>query len=223
MNEQNKNTSTTSFDFPKDMSVDSYDDRPLSNLTKKISFSTSNANIHNNHNIKNVLLIYTGGTFGMVKTINGYIPRKNFLFDYMLNHPVLCDKEFTKLHTNEKFLNNGFLTTPYSEYCNRVNYKITEFENAIDSSNMNLELWKKIGKSISDVYEDYDGFIVIHGTDTLAYTGCILSFMLEHLNMTLIIEGDYVISRSIDGRDIDLPELLGKELWFCSKLEENKK
>lgn len=45
--------------------------------------------------------------------------------------------------------------------------------------------------------------------------------MLHHLGMSLVIEGDYVVSQSIDGRDFDLPELVGKDLWFCKKLEEN--
>lgn len=45
--------------------------------------------------------------------------------------------------------------------------------------------------------------------------------MLHHLKMSLVIEGDYVISTSLDGRDVDFPELVGKELWFCRKLEEN--
>jgi hypothetical protein len=45
--------------------------------------------------------------------------------------------------------------------------------------------------------------------------------MLHHLNMSLVIEGDYVVSQSADGRDVDLPELVGKDLWFCKKLEEN--
>jgi len=165
------------------------EDKNNKNLTNPNNIKKDRTNSHHTKNIKNVLLIYTGGTFGMCKTENGYKPRKDFLFEYMKNHPVLCDQQYTLKHTNKDFNKEGFLTTPSSEICNRVNYKIYEFENAIDSSNMNMNYWIKIGNSIKSHYDDYDSFIVIHGTDTLAYTACILSFMLENLNKLVIVTG----------------------------------
>jgi len=170
----------------------------------KKQFASNNLEIQSNNNatnqkdnnntpsfydIKEVLIIYTGGTFGMAKTENGYTPRKNFMFDYMLHHPVLCDKEFTQKYTNKDFSKNGFLSTPKSELFNRTNYKIIEFDYAIDSSNMNLAYWKKIAGSLRENYDHYNAFIIIHGTDTMSYTSCILSFILENLNKTVILTG----------------------------------
>ncbi len=59
----------------------------------------------------------------------------------------------------------------------------------IDSSDMSPDHWKEIARSIADNYDDYDGFVVLHGTDTMAYTAAALSFMLEHLNKPVIITG----------------------------------
>ena len=59
----------------------------------------------------------------------------------------------------------------------------------IDSSNIKIEDQVKIAKTIGDKYKDYDGFIVIHGTDTMAYSSSLLSFMLENLNKTVVLTG----------------------------------
>ena len=63
------------------------------------------------------------------------------------------------------------------------------FEHPIDSSNMNPEYWAQIVKVIEDYYDAYDGFVVLHGTDTMAYTASALSFMLENLQKPVIITG----------------------------------
>ena len=55
----------------------------------------------------------------------------------------------------------------------------------LDSSNMTMEDWIHISQDIQDAYELFDGFVVLHGTDTLAYTASALSFMLENLGMYL--------------------------------------
>ncbi len=64
-----------------------------------------------------------------------------------------------------------------------------QFNPPIDSSDMEPELWAKIVKIISDRYDDYDGFVILHGTDTMAYTACALSFMLENLSKPVILTG----------------------------------
>lgn len=72
-----------------------------------------------------------------------------------------------------------------------LDYKIDniQFHPPIDSANMNVEHWRSIVKSIADNYNDYDGFVVLHGTDTMAYTASALSFMLQNLAKPVIITG----------------------------------
>lgn len=57
---------------------------------------------------------------------------------------------------------------------------------------MTFDDWIRIGKDIYDAYEKYDGFVVLHGTDTLAYTACALSFMFENLGKPVVITGAQV-------------------------------
>lgn len=73
----------------------------------------------------------------------------------------------------------------------KLNYNIgnIQFEHPIDSSNMSVEHWVQIAKAIEDNYMQYDGFVVLHGTDTMAYTASALSFMLENLSKPVIITG----------------------------------
>jgi L-asparaginase len=72
-----------------------------------------------------------------------------------------------------------------------LNYDIDniQFTTPIDSSDMNTAYWQEIARSIADNYYDYDGFVVLHGTDTMAYTASALSFMLDNLQKPVIITG----------------------------------
>ncbi len=114
-------------------------------------------------NISKILLIYTGGTIGMIKDYeSGAL--KAFNFDELLqNIPEL------------KHLEHEIETL--------------SFEVPIDSSNMNPEYYLKIAEIIEEKYEDYDGFVVLHGSDTMAYSASALSFMLENLNKPIIYTG----------------------------------
>lgn len=73
----------------------------------------------------------------------------------------------------------------------RFNFTIDAitFESPIDSSDMEPHYWVKIAKMISDNYDSYDGFVVLHGTDTMSYTASALSFMLENLGKPVIVTG----------------------------------
>ena len=64
-----------------------------------------------------------------------------------------------------------------------------QFDPPIDSSNMSPELWSKLVSIISENYDHYDGFVILHGTDTMAYTASALSFMLENLTKPVILTG----------------------------------
>ena len=63
------------------------------------------------------------------------------------------------------------------------------FKNPIDSSNVSPVIWEKIGDYINSKYNDYDGFVVLHGTDTMSYTASALSFMFQHLSKPIIFTG----------------------------------
>lgn len=109
-----------------------------------------------------ILIIYTGGTFGMSYDKEGVLTP--FSFEYILDQlPTLK--------------NLALAITAVS------------FETPIDSSNINPEHWQLISSVIYDQYDQHDGFVVLHGTDTMAYTASALSFMLDGLNKPVIFTG----------------------------------
>ena len=110
-----------------------------------------------------ILLIYTGGTIGMMKDPEtGSL--KAFDFDNLIEKiPEL------------KLLDCVIET---------ISFKIP-----IDSSEMNPEYWVEIAEIIEENYDNFDGFVVLHGSDTMSYTGSALSFMLENLNKPVIFTG----------------------------------
>ena len=111
----------------------------------------------------NILLIYTGGTIGMIKNANtGAL--KSFDFNNLL-------KQIPEL----KLLS--------------CNISTVSFENPIDSSNMNPKYWIQIAEIIEKKYDQFDGFVVLHGSDTMSYSASALSFMLENLAKPVILTG----------------------------------
>lgn len=110
-----------------------------------------------------ILLIYTGGTIGMVKDFKtGAL--KSFNFDKLLKHiPEL----------------------------NHLNCSIDtiSFEEPIDSSNMCPEKWVVLAEIIEENYDLFDGFVVLHGSDTMSYTSSAISFMIENLSKPIIFTG----------------------------------
>ena len=73
------------------------------------------------------------------------------------------------------------LVLPHVQDHRRVIYSIFEYDPLLDSSNMTMDDWIHIAQDIQDAYELFDGFVILHGTDTLAYTASALSYMLENL------------------------------------------
>lgn len=124
-----------------------------------------------------ILILYTGGTIGMIKDnkTGAYKP-----FD----------------------LDNLFKVIPALEF---FNFDIESycFDPIMDSSNMSPSFWGKIVKVIEKNYEAYDGFVVLHGSDTMAYTASALSFMLQNLNKPVILTGSQLPLGMIrtDGRE----------------------
>ncbi|MCP4553605.1 MAG: type I asparaginase [Bacteroidetes bacterium] len=128
-------------------------------------------------NKPSILVIYTGGTIGMIQHPNsGTLQPFNF-DDIYSQVPVL-----ENINANIEFL---------------------KFESLIDSSNMHPDFWIKLTSVIENKFDDYQGFVILHGTDTMAYTASALSFMLENLNKPVILTGSQLplgIIRT-DGRD----------------------
>lgn len=110
-----------------------------------------------------ILIIYTGGTIGMIhNTDTGAL--ESFNFDHLLKHvPEL------------KQLN--------------INIDAITFDPPIDSSDMEPAMWSRIVTIIKERYENYDGFVILHGTDTMSFTASALSFMLEDLMKPVILTG----------------------------------
>ncbi|HCD78259.1 MAG TPA: L-asparaginase 1, partial [Prevotella sp.] len=150
----------------------------------------------------NVLLIYTGGTIGMNRN-----PRTGALEPFKFEHLLSKVPELNQFPTN------------ISTY---------QFNPPIDSSDMSPKLWIDLTHIIANNYNQYDGFVILHGTDTMAYTASALSFMLEGLAKPVILTGSQIPMCEIrsDGRDNLITSLLiaGAEevhevcLYFGGKL-----
>lgn len=110
-----------------------------------------------------ILIIYTGGTIGMIENqATGAL--EPFDFNHLMDNVPkvkMLDYEIQNI----------------------------QFEHPLDSSDMTPEHWSEIARSIERNYEKFDGFVVLHGTDTMAYTASALSFMLENLHKPVIITG----------------------------------
>ena len=138
-----------------------------------------------------ILILYVGGTLGMVKDPDrGYIPKRDYLKGFMFNHPSFCDKEYTEKYAKDEF--KDFFFTPLSVFNKRIRYQLKEFDPLLDSTDMTQKDWISISNVIASYYNDFDAFIVLHGTDTIALTASALSFMLENLRKTVIITASMI-------------------------------
>ena len=113
--------------------------------------------------MRRVLLIYTGGTIGM-----GRNPVTGALEPLDFRHLMDNLYEFRSLNV---------IVDTYS------------FPDPIDSSNMDPQHWARLARIVADRYEAYDGFVILHGTDTMAYTSSALSFMLRNITKPVILTG----------------------------------
>lgn len=110
-----------------------------------------------------ILIIYTGGTIGMIENAE-----KHTLQPFDFSHLI---DNVPKVKMLDYDIDN------------------IQFHPPIDSSNMSPKHWSDIAHAIEDNYDNYDGFVVLHGTDTMAYTASALSFMLDNLAKPVIITG----------------------------------
>ena len=124
-----------------------------------------------------LLIIYTGGTIGMVKD-----PKSGQLISFDFDHMYKHIPELERL---------------------QVTLETVSFNPPIDSSEMNPNFWADIAQMIYESYNSYDGFVVLHGSDTMAYTASALSFMLQNLSKPVILTGSQLPIGTIrtDGKE----------------------
>ena len=129
------------------------------------------------HSPPRVLLIYTGGTIGM-----GLNPATGALEPLDFNHLIDHMPELAAIP---------------------VAVDVHQFPQPVDSSDMNPQLWAQLVRIIADSYDRYDGFVILHGTDTMAFTASALSFMLENLTKPVILTGSQLPIQQLrtDGRE----------------------
>ena len=116
---------------------------------------------------KKVLIIYTGGTIGMKNTEQGYAPVSGYLLGELNKIDDLNRDDMPK-------------------------WDFVETDTLLDSSNISATEWNNMAKSIVDNYNLYDGFVILHGTDTMAYTASALSFILHGLDKPVVLTGSQI-------------------------------
>lgn len=116
---------------------------------------------------KRIYIAYTGGTIGMMKSDHGYVPAPGFLGESIKGMPEFYREEMPA-------------------------FDLFEYAPLMDSSDMNPSDWQKIAADIASKYDAYDGFVILHGTDTMAYTASALSFMFENLGKPVIVTGSQI-------------------------------
>lgn len=111
-----------------------------------------------------ILIAYTGGTIGMRRGRSGWVPEAGYL---------------------QRWLGQA----PFVHQEGMPDFEIQEFEPLLDSAEMASADWSRIAGGIARNYDRFDGFVVLHGTDTMAYTASALAFMLEGLDKPVILTG----------------------------------
>lgn len=116
---------------------------------------------------KRIYIAYTGGTIGMKPSAEGFVPVDGYLTETIANMSDFYHDDMP-------------------------DFEIHEYMPLIDSANVSPEVWQTIAKDIQSRYDEFDGFIVLHGTDTMSYTASALSFVFEHLSKPIIITGSQI-------------------------------
>ncbi|RMG13514.1 MAG: type I asparaginase, partial [Deltaproteobacteria bacterium] len=128
--------------------------------------------------MKRVCVLNTGGTIGMVRGERGYEPREGFLERYMAAMPELAHEVVPA-------------------------YEVVNLPPLLDSADMRPTDWLRIAEAIRARHDAYDGFVVVHGTDTMAYTASALSYLLEGLARAVVLTGSQLPLSHVrtDGRE----------------------
>ena len=122
---------------------------------------------------KSVLIVFTGGTISMTQDPETRALRPASMEEFKQLVPELNDPD--------------------------IHVDMLPFQPLIDSSDVNPTLWKKLAEIVYENYNRYDGFVILHGTDTMAYSASALSFMLEDLNKPVVFTGSQLPSGNSSG------------------------
>lgn len=143
---------------------------------------------------KDILIIHTGGTIGMKPTERGYDVEPGYLSELISALPQLS-------------------------YADMPNFEVIEHTPLIDSANVTPKFWGRVAEDIVRYYDEFAGFVVLHGTDTMAYSSSALSFILENLNKPVIFTGSQapLVETRTDARDN-----LINSLYIASQFELNQ-
>ncbi|CAG8940716.1 unnamed protein product [Penicillium salamii] len=141
-----------------------------------------------------VLIIMTGGTICMQPSPSGFIPARGFQEKCMARVPTFNDASTPTpmgvvVNAAGDQTEHPSLRTPMTAYGRRVRYTVYEFEELLDSSSIDAKGWAQIAETVERNYTLFDGFVILHGTDSLAYTCSALSFMLQNLGKPVVLTG----------------------------------
>ncbi|KAK5656288.1 hypothetical protein OQA88_4668 [Cercophora sp. LCS_1] len=158
-----------------------------------------------------VLIIMTGGTICMQPSADGLVPMTGFLENAMAPRPSFNDSSAPTIQipaykSGTKLMLDS-LRTPPSAYSRHIRYGILEFQPLLDSSSISSMGWTEIALTIKENYKLFDGFVVLHGTDSLAYTASALSFMMSDLGKPVILTGSQASIFALQSDAVD--NLLG--------------
>ncbi|XP_066247885.1 L-asparaginase-like [Euwallacea similis] len=175
--------------------------------------------------LRKVLVLYTGGTVGMKRNHQGVlVPAPDVLSGKIKTCQELHDPDLARIYS----LRNHELITRVPSCTKAIAYQIREYHPLLDSSNMTPKEWVIIAKNIEENYYEFDGFVVLNGTDTLAFTSAALSFMFKNLQKPIIITGaqipifenpsdakNNILSALVFASCSDIPEVC---VYFSNKL-----
>ena len=137
---------------------------------------------------KKILILNTGGTISSIKTKAGYQP---------VGHHVA----------------EALQAIPAFSHADMPAYDVHEYTPLLDSSNLVCDDWNRIADDIEAHYDAFDGFVIFHGTDTMAYTASALSFMLENLSKPVILTGSQIPLSEVRN---DAAENALTAIWLCA-------
>lgn len=143
---------------------------------------------------KTILILNTGGTISSIKTSRGYEPVSGYVA-------------------------KALATIPAMQHAEMPHYVIKEYQPLLDSSNMTVNEWNRIAADIAEAYDHYDGFVILHGTDTMAYTASALSFMLENLGKPVLLTGSQIPLSEVRNDAVDN---VVTSLWICAHQPVNE-
>jgi L-asparaginase len=136
-----------------------------------------------------IMILNTGGTISCRNTASGYTPDAAFIEEALTNMPALRHHDMPEV-------------------------VLRSFEPLLDSANMTMQEWNIIASTIYDNHDDFDGFVILHGTDTMAYTASALSFMLENLDKPVILTGSQIPLSEV--RNDSYANII-TAIWLCTK------